>query len=333
VSSTALRPSSAGGVLSESRRLRIVSGIDPLPDGGIVAAAVVAEHRAIQARLRVDPEGPDGLRVGHRALHDVVSITRAEVGGHLGTDAVVEVVGTSLPASLHRQRAVLGEPVAITEPHRDPVVAAVRRLGRHLVSLDEGGLPEELSTHARTEARVEADDREDPSLVVRAEGEEVEDRAPPVVLLRHGGDPTDRRPDHVVGHQVRGEENHPRAPDQDVTGRRRRRRLAPVVRRGPLRLTVRERRVRGRRLLPQRRGWGRDRIGEGLGCLEQEQHQGDDPSPAHPAEAEKIVLTVQLLMSKRHASSKPSDGRCFAVSSAAPGAPGEFRQSELCPRR
>src|SRR5262249_55395229 len=69
------------------------------------------------------------------------------------------------------------------------------------------------------------------------EGEEVEDGRAPAPFLGGGGHGSDRRADHVLGDQIRREEDDPGNPDQHLAGRGRRRLLAAVVRnlaaRGP----------------------------------------------------------------------------------------------------
>ena len=300
-----------GGVLPEPRRSGIVSGIDPLLDGGISTALVVAEHRPVEPRAGVETkDSADDLAVGHRALHHVASVTRAEVIGDLGADPVEEGIGTPLPMSLHRQRAVLAEPVPITEAHADPVGASVRRIGGHLVPGDEGVLPEEVRADAGAEAGVEGEGREDASLVVGAEGEEVEDARAPVVLLGRGRQATDRRPYDVFGDEVHGEQDHPGPPDQDLTGRRWRWLLPPVVRWGAL-LPLRKRSVqllgvgRRRRLLQRRSG---HRLQRG----QQEQNPRDDAEPTDPAEPEEGCLHVRegLEQGSRQSGRARGSSRC-----------------------
>src|SRR5262249_49093719 len=47
-----------GGVLSVPRRFRVLPCVDPLLDGGIVAAGIVAEDGPVDARLRLQSEDP-----------------------------------------------------------------------------------------------------------------------------------------------------------------------------------------------------------------------------------------------------------------------------------
>ena len=118
---------------------------------------------------------------------------------------------------------------AIAHRARDPVGAEVRGVRADVVLVGEGVVPEKIEADARREAEVVEGRGHDARFVLRPEGEDVEERIGPVVALGKRDDGAERPPDHVLAHQVRREEDHPRDPQRDVAGGRRRIGSAVVV--------------------------------------------------------------------------------------------------------